>query len=1038
MPMPTQPSLTTAPRLQLPQRSEPFPTNEALALEKELRRTLRGEVRFGDGDRALYSTDSSNYRQVPIGVVIPRDAEDVIATFAACRKFGAPITARGGGTSLAGQCCNVAVIIDFTKYMNRVIEFQPDKKRARVQPGIVLDELQKIAERKGLIFGPNPATHSHCAIGGMIGNNSGGVHSVMAQFYGGGARTSDNLESLDILTYDGIRMRVGATSDYEYEQIVREGGRRAEIYRKLRALRDRYADLIRARTPKIPRRVSGYGLDELLPENGFNVARALAGTQGTCVAMLEATLELMHCPPCRSLLMLGYPDIYHAGDHVPEVLQHKPIGLEGIDDVLVKAMHTKKLHVMDVDMLPDGNGWLLVEFGGDTKEEAHAKSKKLMHALEGKPGAPAMKLFDDPKEEMAMWNVRDAGLGGSARVPNEPDTWEGWEDAAVPVEKLGAYLREFRKLLEKHKYMCTLYGHFGQGIVHTRIDFGLKTDAGIKTFLAFTDEAADMIVRYGGSFSGEHGDGQSRADLLPKLFGPELVEAFGEFKEIWDPSGKMNPGKVVKAYHRDENLRYGEHYNPPQWKTHFQFPQDKGSFSYAIERCVGVGQCRRNEEGTMCPSYMVTREEKHSTRGRSRMLWEMLNGQVIGKKGWRDERVFEALDLCLSCKGCKADCPLNVDMATYKSEFLSHYYEGRLRPIHAYAFGLIHVWAGLARIAPSLVNFINRAPIVSDVVKALIGIAPARTMPAFAPETFKTWFARRPVGNRGKIRVLLWPDTFNNHFHPETAKATVEVLEDAGFQVILPKIDLCCGRPLYDYGMLDMAKRWMAQVLTALRPEIEAGTPMVGMEPSCIAVFRDELSGLFPQDENALRLSKQTFTIAEFFGKFAPDYQPAKLARKAIVQGHCHHKSIMKFDADKKLLKKLGLDVEVLDSGCCGMAGAFGFEKEHYDVSIKCGERVLLPGVRKSDKDTLIVADGFSCREQIRQTTDRKALHLAQVMKMALEEGPRGPSGNFPEEKYVTPDAPIPSVGKTLALFGVAALVLGGIAGLFSRVRRSR
>ncbi len=440
----------------------------------------------------------------------------------------------------------------------------------------------------------------------------------------------------------------------------------------------------------------------------------------------------------------------------------------------------------------------------------------------------------------------------------------------------------------------------------------------------------------------------------------------------------------------------------------------------------------------MCPSYMVTREEKHSTRGRSRMLWEMLNGQVIGKKGWRDERVFEALDLCLSCKGCKADCPLNVDMATYKAEFLSHYYDGRLRPIHAYAFGLIHVWAGFARIAPGVVNFFNRAPIVSDVVKALIGVAPARTMPAFAPETFKTWFACRPVRNRGKTRLLLWPDTFNNHFHPETAKATVEVLEDAGFQVILPRIDLCCGRPLYDYGMLETAKRWMAQILATLRSEIEIGTPMVGMEPSCVAVFRDELAGLFPQDENAQRLSKQTFTIAEFLAKFAPDYQPAKLARKALVQGHCHHKSIMKFDVDEKLLKKLGLDVEVLDSGCCGMAGAFGFEKEHYDVSVKCGERVLLPEVRKAGKDTLIVADGFSCREQIRQTTDRKAMHIAQVMKMAMKEGPRGPSGNFPEEKYITPDAPIPSLGKTLAIAAVTLLVLGGIAGLFGRARPSR
>lgn len=959
---------------------------DAQGLERALRSSIRGEVRFSDGDRALYSTDSSNYRQIPIGVVLPRDAGDVVATFEACRKFGAPITSRGCGTSLAGQCCNVAVIIDYTKYMNHVVEVDTAHKRMRVEPGIVLDSLNGAAKGKGLIFGPDPATHSHCAIGGMIGNNSCGVHSVMAQFYGGGARTSDNIEALEILTYDGLRMRVGKTSDAELEQIIRDGGRRGEIYKQLKEIRDKYGDLIRERYPKIPRRVSGYNLDELLPENGFNVARALVGTESTCVAILEATLELMHNQPARSLVMLGYPDIYSAGDHVPEVLKHKPVGLEGIDDVLVKAMHVKQLHIHDVEMLPDGNGWLLVEFGGDSKEEADEKAHALMKELAGKKDAPSMKLFVDPVEEQKMWNVRDAGLGASARVPNEPDTWEGWEDAAVPPDKVGAYLRDFRALLTKFGYLCTLYGHFGQGCIHTRIDFGLKNAEGIKQYLAFTNEAADLVIHYGGSLSGEHGDGQSRGELLPKMFGEELVEAFREFKSIWDPDWKMNPGKIVLPYRRDENLRYGEHYDPPQWPTHFKFPNDKGSFSYAIERCVGVGQCRRHENGTMCPSYMVTREEKDSTRGRARLLWEMLDGQVIGKSGWREEAVKDALDLCLACKGCKADCPVNVDMATYKAEFLSHYYKRRLRPIHAYAFGLIHVWSTFARFAPWLVNFINRAPLFSHVVKAIIGVAPQRTMPAFAPENFKSWFHRRAARNDGNARVILWPDTFNNYFHPDTAKAAVEVLEDAGFRVIVPEADLCCGRPLYDYGMLDAAKRWLGQILVALRSEIQAGTPMVGLEPSCIAVFRDELLELFPQDVDAQRLSKQTFTLAEFLERHAPDYKPPKLLRRALVHGHCHQKSVLKFDRDQELLKKIGLELEVPDSGCCGMAGAFGFEKDHYEVSIACGERVLLPAVRKSAHDTLIIADGFSCREQIRQTTDRHALHLAEVIQMALHD----------------------------------------------------
>ncbi|HEY5232535.1 MAG TPA: FAD-binding and (Fe-S)-binding domain-containing protein [Verrucomicrobiae bacterium] len=963
---------------------------DAQGLERALRATVRGEVRFQDGDRALYATDSSNYRQVPIGVVIPHDAGDVAATFAACRKFDAPITSRGCGTSLAGQCCNVAVIIDYTKYMNHVVELDAANKRMRVEPGIVLDVLNHTAKTSGLIFGPDPATHNHCAIGGMIGNNSCGVHSVMAQFYGGGARTSDNIESLEILTYDGLRMRVGKTSDAELEQIIRDGGRRGEIYQGLKAIRDKYADLIRSRYPKIPRRVSGYNLDELLPENGFNVARALVGTESTCVAILEATLQLMHDPPVRSLLMLGYPDVYCAGDHVPEVLKHKPVGLEGMDDVLVKAMHTKQLHIHDVGMLPKGNGWLLVEFGGDSKAEADEKARVLMKELAEKKDAPTMKLFVDSVEEQKMWKVRDSGLGASARVPGELDTWEGWEDAAVPPEKVGAYLRDFRALLQKFGYLCTLYGHFGQGCIHTRIDFGLKNAEGIKQYVAFTSEAADLVIRYGGSLSGEHGDGQSRGELLPKMFGEELVGAFREFKALWDPEWKMNPGKIVRPYRRDENLRYGEHYDPPQWTTHFKFPDDKGSLSYALERCVGVGLCRRQEEGTMCPSYMVTREEKDSTRGRARLLWEMLDGQVIGKRGWREEAVKDALDLCLSCKGCKADCPLNVDMATYKAEFLSHYYEKRLRPIHAYAFGLIHKWARLASIAPKLANFFGQHAIFGRLAKWIIGVAPQRSLPPFAEENFKDWFRKRPrpAQTETKPAVILWPDTFNNYFHPWVAQAAVEVLEDAGFRVEVPQQNMCCGRPLYDYGMLDTAERWLRQILDVMRPEIEAGTPFVVLEPSCGTVFRDELINLLPNEQNAQRLYKQTYLLSEFLIKYAPHYPVKQLDRKAVVQAHCHHRSVIKIKDEEALLKKLGLDFQMLDSGCCGMAGAFGFEKgEHYEVSVKCGERVLLPAVRKTDNDTLVITNGFSCHEQILQQANRQALHLAEVLQMAMKQG---------------------------------------------------
>jgi FAD/FMN-containing dehydrogenase/Fe-S oxidoreductase len=950
---------------------------DAKALAGELRRKIRGEVRFDDGSRALYATDASNYRQVPIGVVIPRDADDVIQAIEIARKFGAPVLARGGGTSLAGQCCNVAVVLDTSKYMNRILELDPETKRARVLPGVVLDSLRNAANQHGLTFAPDPSTHNHCTLGGMIGNNSCGVHSVM------GGKTDENVEELEILTNDGLHMRVGQTSEEELDKIISEGGRRGEVYAKLRALRDKYADLIRSRYPNIPRRVSGYNLNYLLPENGFDVAKALVGSECTCVMVLEATVRLVHNPPARSLLVLGYEDVYSAADHVMEVLVHKPIGLEGLDDRLIKDMKALGLHPEDVALLPEGNGWLLVEFGGDTKEEADAQAHDLMKEVGKTKKPPTMKLFDDEREEKMIWKVRESGLGATAHVPNKKITWEGWEDAAVPPEKLGNYLRDFRKLLERFNYEGDLYGHFGQGCIHTRTDFDLETHDGIKQFRSFLESAADLVLSYGGSLSGEHGDGQSRAWLLPKMFGPGLIEAFREFKSIWDPEWRMNPGKVVDAYDVTENLRIGTDYRPADVTTHFRWPKDQGSFPRAILRCVGVGDCRRGSDGTMCPSYRVTMEEKHSTRGRARLLWEMLQGKVI-TDGWKSEAVKESLDLCLACKGCKGECPVTVDMATYKAEFLSHYYKGHLRPIHAYAFGYIDRFARLAAIAPGFANFFTQTQGLSGIAKSIAGIPQQRKIPAFAGQTLKQWFSKRKPKHVSKREVMLWPDTFNNHFFPDTAKAAVEVLEAADYQVAVPDEPLCCGRPLYDFGMLDRAERLLKRILSVLRYKIAEGIPVVVLEPSCLAVFRDEMVNLLPDDEDAKRLSEQTFLLSEFLEKKVNYYKPPKLARTALVHGHCHQKALMGMGSDESVLSKLGLDFETVDSGCCGMAGSFGFEKEHYDVSLNVGELVLLPAVRKATDDTLIVANGFSCREQITQTTGRQALHLAQVIQMAM------------------------------------------------------
>lgn len=1026
--------IPTTLREEIPFRQRPGmkpldPDTQALA--RELERGVRGEVRFDDGSRGLYSTDGSNYRQVPLGVVIPRDADDVLATLAACRRHRAPVLPRGGGTSLAGQCCNIAVVVDFSKYMHRIVEIDPERRLARVEPGVILDHLRVAAERHHLTFAPDPSTHDHCVIGGMIGNNSCGVHSVM------GGKTDDNVEELDVVTYDGLRLRVGKTSDQELEAILRQGGRRAQIYAGLKALRDRYAGEIRRRYPKIPRRVSGYNLSYLLPENGFDVAKALVGTEGTCVTILEATVRLVPSPPKRTLLVLGYPTVFDAASHVMEILQAGPIGLEGLDDVLVGDMKKKKLHPEDVQLLPPGNGWLLVEFGADSKDESDAQARRLMDELNKSSNAPSMKLYDDIAEERMVWKVRESGLGATAHVPGEPDTWEGWEDSSVPPERLSEYLHDLRGLLNAYGYKGALYGHFGQGCVHTRIDFDLVTHAGIDRFRSFLDRASDLVIKYGGSLSGEHGDGQSRAELLPKMFGPSLVQAFGELKAIWDPRGKMNPHKIVDPYRITENLRLGTDYRPPKVGTHFRYVEDHGSFANATLRCVGVGTCRRTEGGTMCPSYMVTREEKHSTRGRARMLFEMLEGEPV-RGGWKDESVKDALDLCLSCKGCKGDCPVNVDMATYKAEFLSHYYEGRLRPRSAYAMGLVFWWARLASGAPRLANFVSQTRPFSTLAKALGGIAPQRQMPAFAPETFKRWFARRPPtsSRRAVERVLLWPDTFNNYFHPDTAKAAVEVLEAAGCEVVVPKPFLCCGRPLYDYGFLDLAKGRLKHILRTLRPEIERGTPIVGLEPSCLAVFRDELANLFPDDPLARRLSKQSVTFGEYLAG-RRDFRMPQLARKAVVHGHCHHRAIMKLSAETKVLSALGLDYQLLDSGCCGMAGSFGFERgEHYDVAMKAGERVLLPAVRYAPGDALVIADGFSCREQIEQATPRRALHVAQVVQMALREGPKGPLAIFPERGYLPQGPAMPSKRSIVATaLGLVAFAVGSWA-FWTRRRR--
>jgi FAD/FMN-containing dehydrogenase/Fe-S oxidoreductase len=967
-------------------------------LEHDLRDKVDGEVRFDAGSRAAYSTDASNFRQVPIGVVVPRTPDAAADAVAVCREHAVPVLSRGGGTSLAGQCTNTAIVIDWSKYCHRVESVDAEAKTCVVQPGIVLDMLNAELAPTGLRFGPEPATHMNCTIGGMIGNNSCGA---TAQRTG---KVLDNIAALEVLLYDGSRLWCGPTDDEEYAAIEKRGDRRAEIYRRVRRLGTDYAAQIRDRYPDIPRRVSGYNLDSLLPEHGFDVAGLLVGSESTLVTVLRARLKLVPVLTERSLVVLGYPSIEKAADAVPAILPHQPIALEGLDDRLIHDQQRKHLNSKALKELPRGSAYLMVQFGAGTRAEVDEAGEKLLAALDDTEDEPDVKFMDEPGLEDELWQAREAGLGATAHVPGQPDTFEGWEDSAVAPERLGDYLRDLNKLYEEFDYandlMPSLYGHFGQGCVHTRIPFDLYTTEGVAKYRRFMERAAELVVSYGGSLSGEHGDGQSRGELLTKMFGPELVRVFGELKAIFDPGGQMNPGKVVHPAPLDAHLRLGGGWQPsaPQ-DLFFRFPNDGGSFAQAANRCVGVGKCRQHEHpggAVMCPSYQATREEEHSTRGRARLLFEMLNGHGDSPiaAGWRSKAVRRALDLCLACKGCKKDCPADVDMATYKAEFLAHHWQGRQwrRPRSDLSLGWLPEFARLLAAARlgGAANAVMGTPGLHNVAAWLGGVEP-REFPRFAPQDLQRWAARHEPAQHEPAQprhgaVLLWPDTFTNYFQPGVGQAAVRVLESAGWQVRIPDQRLCCGLTWISTGQLGIAKRKLGHAVRALAEHVRAGGYVVGLEPSCTSVFRSDAPELFPDDRDVMRLRDHVVTLAELLTQHTPGWQPPRLDRDVLAQVHCHQHAIMGFDADTQLLADAGARLERLDSGCCGLAGNFGFQRGHLGVSEACAEQVLLPRLRSAPDGTIALADGFSCRTQISELNcgGVQAMHLAELLAGAI------------------------------------------------------
>ncbi len=956
------------------------------ALADDLRGEVRGDVWFDRASRAIYATDASNYRQVPLGVVCHSDAEEVAAVLRVAAAHDVPVTPRGAGTSLAGQAVNVGLILDTSRHMRSILEVDPERRIARVQPGVVLDDLRRETERVGLTFGPDPATHAWCTIGGMLGNDACGTHALVA------GKTGDNVARLRVVAYGGDTLDVGAYTDASPAALDRVDGRLAALAR----LASDHAGTIRTGYPALARRVSGISLDRLLPEAGSHVARSLVGTEGTCAVVTEATLQLVHIPARRRLVVLGYPDVFAAADAVPGLLAHPLMGLEGFDQVLVDQMRARPLNVQHLPLLPDGRAWLYAELAGDTDAEADELTSAFTAAL---PRGQVWRRFDDRADQARLWVIRESGLGATAIRQDGVHNLEGWEDAAVPPERLGEYLRALTALWREFGYSGALYGHFGQGCVHTRNDFDVHTAEGRARYRAFVERAADLVVALGGSLSGEHGDGQSRGELLSRMYGSDMLDLFRAYKAIWDPRGRMNPGKLVDARPLDADLRFGETWRVSTLATErpggFAFARDHGSRQAASERWVGVGRCRREDTDVMCPSFRATRLEEQSTRGRAKLLAALFQGDVTPET-WRNEEMRHALDLCLSCKGCAVDCPTGVDVAKVKSEFLHHHYRHRPRPRAAYLMGTVPLSSRLATRMPRLVNGLLRAPGLGRAALTIGGITTKRPPIRFASRSFRRSPVARDAGRRDRMdaSVVVWPDSFTDAFDPQLGLDVVGLLEATGERVAIPSGWGCCGRPLYDSGMLGVARGWLRRLVDVLDPWTSRGIPVVVPEPSCLSGFRDELPDLLADDPRALRLAQLARSPAEHLladgraDRLAERRPDLGTGRRLVIHPHCQGRAVRATDADAALARHLGFEVTVVDGGCCGLAGSFGFRAEHEAISRAIGTEQWLPAVEAAmgeGSDATLVIDGFSCRTQLDHLGDRTATTLAAVLLDALE-----------------------------------------------------
>lgn len=956
---------------------------ELSSLHQELLSSLEGDCDFSPAGVALYTSDASNYRQIPLGVVFPKNSNDVKLTTRLCREYGLPVLMRGGGTSQNGQCVNEAVILDCSQHMNKVISIDTDAREAVVEPGIVCDALKASAEQFGLTFGPDPATHSRCTLGGMIGNNSCGPHSMLA------GKTVENVLALEVLTASGDQFWVGPTSESEFDEIIARDDGQARIYQQLKTIRDQYADEIRSRYPNIKRRVSGYNLDQLLPENGFNVARALVGSEGTLVSVLQARLSLIENPKHKQLIVLGFDDIYTAGDCVPEIMPFEPIAMEGLDWNIIGGLNERNLRQREVALLPEGKAWILTELAAKDIPGLNALSDRFEQCMNDSPRVRSVKRINKASEINDIWSIREQGASATAMSldPTQPDPVVGWEDTAVDPNQLGDYLRAFQKLVDRYGYSTSLYGHFGDGCIHARITFDTRTSEGVAHWREFSREIAELVVKYGGSLSGEHGDGQAKAEFLPIMFGEELMSAFQQFKAAWDPEKRMNPGKLIDAYKMDENLRFGPDYERPLPTTTLAFIEDLEGFGRSSERCIGMGKCRA-QSGAMCPSYQASGEERFSTRGRAHLLHEMLRGEVI-PDGWDNIEIAESLEHCLSCKACKHECPTQVDIAAYKAEFMSEHYRRKRRPLSHHVFGKIGntlpILARFSRIS----NYLQQSS-VGRIAKKYLEISAEKNLPLLSNKSFTSWTKSNArthdehfywFGDEQDPSVVLWSDSVNAHYRPKVLISAIKVLNRCSFRVAVSKSHFCCGRPLYEYGFLQQAKKQLQEICDRLQPHLPADTNLIVLEPSCLSVFKDEIKRTHSGNPRAQDIFERTCSLTEFLDK--NEIKPSRKLGHAVLHIHCHEKS-SGGSHDREWMQRCFEVLVEPESGCCGMAGTFGMKEKTRHLGLSLFSRKLKPSIDTASEDTIVVTNGFSCHEQIKDHSSKQLMHPVQVIEKCV------------------------------------------------------